>query len=56
MINAELISMTIDQFSMLWRVKCAQPEGTDNEVLDKELRILEIKLHSLGVNTEDLKI
>lgn len=56
MSNAELITVTIDQFSTLWRVKCAQPEGVENATLDKELKILEIKLHAMGVNTDDLKM
>lgn len=54
--NSETIMTAIDQFSMLWRVKTAQPENTENKVLDKELRILEIKLHALHVNTDALKV
>ena len=53
--NYEIITVTIDQFAMLWRIKCAQPENCTNTVLDKELNILEVKLHTLGVNTDSLK-
>ena len=56
MSSSEIVTITIDQFSMLWRVKCGQPEGVENAALDRELRILEIKLHALGVNTDDLKL
>jgi len=54
--NFEIISTAIDHFSSLWRIKCAQPEGTVNPVLDKEIKLLEIKLHAFGVNTDDLKL
>jgi hypothetical protein len=56
MSNAEFITVTIDQYSTLWRVKCAQPERVENLTLDKELKILEIKLHAMGVNTGDIKM
>ncbi len=52
----EIISTTIDAFNMLWRVKCAQPENCENPQLEKELRVLEIKLHAFGVNTDSLKL
>ena len=52
----EAVSVAIDQFAMLWRIKCAQPEGCVNPVLDKELNTLEIKLHTFGVNTDSLKM
>ena len=56
MSSSEIVTVIIDQFSMLWRVRCGQPEGVENPTLEKELRILEIKLHALGVNTDDLKL
>ena len=51
----EQISIAIDQFATLWRIKCAQPEGIINETLDKEIQTVEIKLHAFGVNTDSLK-
>ena len=53
--NYEIITNTIDQFAMLWRIKNAQPEGCYNPVLDKELNTLEIKLHTFGINTDSLR-
>ncbi len=51
----EIVSLTIDQFTMLWRIKNAQPEGCYNPVLDKELSTLEIKLHTFGINIDSLR-
>ena len=56
MSNAEFITVTIDQYSTLWRIRRAQPEGVVNPTLEEELKILEIKLHAMGVNTGDLKM
>ena len=52
--NYELITITIEKYSMLQRIKEAN-QG-ENPVLDYEIRVCEAQLHSMGVNTEDLKI
>ena len=52
----EQIINEINSFSMLWRIKKGMPEGIVNEQLECELKLSEIRLHTLGVNTEDLKV
>ena len=52
----EQIINEINQFSMLWRIKNDMPEGVENRQLENELKLSEIRLHTLGVNTEDLKV
>ena len=52
--TCEIISYEIQKYSMLQRIKAASKE--ENPVLDYEIRITEITLHSMGVNTDDLKI
>ena len=50
------MTVTIDQFSTLRRVRRAQPEGVVNPTLEEELKIPEIRLHAMGVNTDDRKM
>ena len=50
----EMIVNTIEKYSMLQRIKAAGKE--ENPVLDYEIKVCEAQLHSLGVNTEDLKL
>ena len=51
----EVINTAIDSFTTLLRIKRAQPEGCANPELERELKTLEIKLHTFGVNTDSLK-
>ena len=52
----EQILQEINLFSTLWRIKKHMPEGISNTELDNELKLSEIRLHTLGVNTDDLKL
>ena len=56
MTNQELIVQEINTFSMLWRIFKDMPEDVENRQLANELKLSEIRLHALGVNTEDLKV
>lgn len=51
----ELITMTIDNYMNLQRIKQANGD-TVNKELDYQLRGLVAKLSSLGVNIEDLTL
>jgi len=52
----EQVINEINLFSMLWRIYKCMPEGVENKQLDNELKLSEIRLHALGINTEDLKV
>ena len=52
----EQVINEINQFSMLWRIKKGMPEGVENRQLENELKLSQIRLHALGVNTEELKV
>ena len=41
---------------MLWRIQSAMPENVENRELTHELKLSEIRLHALGVNTDELKL
>ena len=51
---SENITAELDKYAMLQRIK-ADSQG-DNPTLDYEIKLSEAKLHSLGINTDDLKI
>ena len=51
--SAELIANEISKYAMLLRIKADSKEK--NPTLEYEIRVSEVLLHSLGVNTEDLK-
>lgn len=55
MTEKELITMTIDNYMNLQRIKKANGD-TVNKELDYQLRGLVAKLSSLGVNIEDLTL
>ena len=55
MTEKELITVTIDNYMNLQRIKQANGD-TVNKELDYQLRGLVAKLSSLGVNIEDLKL
>ena len=52
----EQIIQEINVFSMLWRIQSAMPENVENRELTHELKLSEIRLHALGVNTDELKL
>ena len=52
----EQVIQEINIFSMLWRIQKDMPEGVENQQLTNELKLSEIRLHALGVNTDDLKV
>ena len=51
--SAELLANEISKYTMLLRIKADSKEK--NPTLEYEIRVSEVLLHSLGVNTEDLK-
>lgn len=55
MTKEELISITIDKYMDLQRIKKANGETRNNE-LDYQLKEITAKLSSLGVSVEDLTI
>lgn len=55
MAEKELITVTIDNYMNLQRIKKANGDTVNNE-LDYQLRGLVAKLSSLGVNIEDLML
>lgn len=55
MTKEELISITIDKYMDLQRIKKANGETRNNE-LDYQLKGITAKLSSLGVSVEDLTI
>ena len=55
MTEKELITVTIDNYMNLQRIKIANGD-TENKELDYQLRGLVAKLLSFGVNIEDLTL
>ena len=55
MTKDELVAMLTRHFDSLWRIKQAMPDGVENSILERELAVLEIQLHALGIPTETLK-
>jgi len=53
MTDKELVTMTIDNFMALQRIKKANA-GVENKELDYQIKGLEAKLSALGVNVKDL--
>jgi len=53
MTDKELITITIEQYAALQRIKSANGD-MENKELDYQLKILIAKLSALGVNVEDL--
>lgn len=51
----ELISVTIDKYTDLQRIKKANG-NTENSELDYQIRVVTAKLSSMGVNVEDLTL
>ncbi len=55
MTREELISLTIDKYTDLQRIKKANG-NTENKELDYQLKVTIAKLSSLGVSVEDLTL
>lgn len=55
MTEKELITVTIDKYTDLQRIKKANG-NTENSELDYQIRIVTAKLSSMGVNVEDLTL
>ena len=55
MIDKELITITIDNYMNLQRIKKANG-GQENEELNYQLKGVVAKLSSLGVNVEDITL
>lgn len=55
MTEKELITMTIDRYSDLQRIKKANGDHKNSE-LDYLLRVTAAKLSSMGVNIEDITL
>lgn len=55
MTDKELISVLIDQYGVLQRIKKANG-GHENSALDYELKLIVAKLSSWGVNVEDITL
>jgi len=55
MSDKELVTMTIDMYAILQRIKQANG-GHENATLDYELKLVVAKLSSLGVNVEDITL
>ncbi len=55
MTDKELITITIDRYAELQRIK--QSNGNqDNKELDYSIKLLIVKLSSMGVNVEDITL
>ena len=52
--GSEIITQEIEKYGMLQRIK--EESTGETPYLDYEIKLTEAKLHSLGVNTEDLKL
>ena len=50
----EMISNTIEYYTRLQRIKAANT--SNNDVLDYEIRAIELKLRSFGVDFNELKL
>jgi len=55
MTREELISLTIDKYTDLQRIKKANG-NTENKELDYQLKITIAKLSSLGISVEDITL
>ena len=55
MTREELISLTIDKYTDLQRIKKANG-NTENKELDYQLRVTIAKLSSLGISVEDITL
>ena len=55
MTREELISVTIDKYTDLQRIKNANG-GVENKELDYQIRVTVAKLSSLGVSVEDITL
>ena len=55
MTEAELITVTIDHYDSLQRIKQANGDH-ENPVLDHDLQVTKAKLATLGVNVEDITL
>ncbi len=55
MTREELISLTIDKYTDLQRIKKANG-NTENKELDYQLKVTIAKLSSLGISVEDLTL
>ena len=55
MTREELISLTIDKYTDLQRIKKANG-NTENKVLDYQLKVTIAKLSSLGISVEDITL
>lgn len=55
MTREELISLTIDKYTDLQRIKKANG-NTENKELDYQIKVTIAKLSSLGVSVEDLTL
>ena len=53
--DKELITITIDKYTDLQRIKMANGSNTNTE-LDYQIKITAAKLASLGVNVEDITL
>ena len=55
MTDKELITITIDKYTDLQRIKNANGNNKNSE-LDYQIKIVTAKLSSLGVNVEDITL
>lgn len=55
MTREELISLTIDKYTDLQRIKKANGD-TENKELDYQLKVTIAKLSSLGISVEDITL
>ena len=55
MTREELISVTIDKYTDLQRIKSANG-GVENKELDYQIKVTVAKLSSLGVSVEDITL
>ena len=55
MTREELISLTIDKYTDLQRIKKAN-DNTENKELDYQLKVTIAKLSSLGISVEDITL
>lgn len=55
MTREELISLTIDKYTDLQRIKKANG-NTENKELDYQLKVTIAKLFSLGISVEDITL
>lgn len=55
MTREELISLTIDKYTDLQRIKKANV-NTENKELDYQLKVTIAKLSSLGISVEDITL